>query len=84
MEYQPSQKATIIRRDQVAARTGLSFSSIYRRVSAGTFPAPIRLGGDSVGWIESEVDAWIEERIQQSRGTTAAQKSAANDALVTA
>lgn len=67
MDYQAAEKATIIRRDQVIARTGLSFSSIYRRVRAGQFPTPIHLGGNSVGWIETEVDAWVEERIQQSR-----------------
>lgn len=79
-----SKPQNIIRRKQVEIRTGLSRATIYRRISVGEFPAPISLGGDSVGWIESEVDTWIEERIQQSRKTTSARKAAANDAAVTA
>ena len=62
-------RQTILRLPDVKARTGLSRSTIYLRVSEGKFPAPIALGVRSVGWIESEVDAWIAERIQMSRKT---------------
>lgn len=58
---------TILRLPLVRARTGLSRSTIYLKISEGTFPAPISLGERSVGWIESEVDAWIAERIKESR-----------------
>lgn len=57
----------ILRRKQVEARTGLSRSTIYNGVKAGTFPKPIHLGAQSVGWVESEVDAWLRERITASR-----------------
>ncbi len=46
---------TILRLPTVKARTGLSRSTIYLRVSRGTFPAPVPLGGRVVGWIEAEV-----------------------------
>ena len=39
-----------------------------RTVANGSFPQPIRLGARAVGWIESEVDAWIREQIAASRG----------------
>jgi prophage regulatory protein len=39
-----------------------SRATIYRGVKNGTFPAPIQLGRRSVGWRESDVDAWIESR----------------------
>lgn len=58
---------TILRRKQVEARTGLARSTIYDRIKAGTFPAPISLGEKAVGWIESEIDAWLNARIQASR-----------------
>ena len=58
----------IIRMAGVQARTGLSRSTIYQWVSDGSFPQPIRLGARAVGWIESEVDAWIREEIAASRG----------------
>ena len=57
----------ILRRPQVEARTGLSKSTIYDRIKAGTFPAPISLGEKAVGWIESEVSSWITARIDESR-----------------
>ena len=47
--------------------TGLSGSSIYRMAKAGTFPRPIKLGERSSGWIGSEVDQWLDDRIAASR-----------------
>ena len=66
MEYQ------IIRLKDVIALTGLSRSTIYLRMVQGKFPKKINLGSRAVGWIRSEVNEWIEERIRESRilGTT--------------
>ena len=47
----------------VKARTGLSRSEIYRRVAAGDFPAPVKLGVRASAWPEHEVTAWCEARI---------------------
>lgn len=59
---------SILRRRQVEARTGLARSTIYDRIKAGTFPAPIALGGaKAVGWIESEIDTWLNAQIAKSR-----------------
>lgn len=55
----------ILRRPKVEKRTGLSRSTIYLLIKKGTFPKPIKLGERSVGWVEAEVDAWLEGRIQQ-------------------
>lgn len=63
---------TILRLPEVLARTGLSRSTLYRRVDEGTFPAPISLGIRAVGWPESEVQSWIEQRIAESREGEAA------------
>ncbi len=58
----------ILRRKQVEARTGLSRSTIYSRISEGSFPRPIELGGGrAVGWIESEINEWLQARIEHSR-----------------
>jgi prophage regulatory protein len=40
----------------------VSKSTIYQWVADGKFPAPVRLGPRSVGWRQSEVDAWLESR----------------------
>ena len=58
---------TIIRLPDVINATGLSRSTIYLRISQSKFPKPISLGGRAVGWLESEVELWIEEQVNSSR-----------------
>jgi prophage regulatory protein len=51
----------IIRLPEVKRRTALGRSTIYLRVATDpAFPRPISLGGRSVGWIETELDAWLQ------------------------
>ena len=57
-----------LRLPEVLERTGLSRSTIYVRLDQGRFPRPVSLGGRAVGWIEAEVDEWIREQIEASRG----------------
>jgi len=58
----------ILRRKEVESRTGLSRSTIYARIAAGEFPAPINLGSErAVGWLEAEVNQWIKLKISESR-----------------
>ena len=57
----------IIRLKDVIALTCLSRSTIYLRMVQGKFPKKINLGSRAVGWISSEVNEWIEERIRESR-----------------
>ncbi len=60
----------ILRLQAVKARCGLSRSTIYARIALGEFPAPISLGARSIGFLESEVSAWIAARIDASRNST--------------
>jgi prophage regulatory protein len=57
----------ILRLPAVKAKTGLSRSTIYARVAQGTFPAALILGPNTVGWLEADVEAWIEKQIAASR-----------------
>lgn len=59
----------ILRLPTVKARTGLSRSTIYLRISEGSFPKPVSLGGRAVGWIEAEVSDWLNQQIKTSRST---------------
>ncbi|HEY5330421.1 MAG TPA: AlpA family transcriptional regulator [Acidobacteriaceae bacterium] len=59
----------ILRLPAVKTRTGLSRSTIYARVAEGRFPKPISLGARAIGWIDSEVEAWVARQIDQSRRT---------------
>lgn len=63
-----TQQTRILRFKEVSQRTGLKHSWIYAQIRAGKFPPPIVLGKRARGWIESEVDSWIAERVQASRG----------------
>lgn len=58
----------ILRLPEVMARTGLSRTTIYRWRVAGRFPQAVPLGTRSVGWIESELEAWFRERIAERPG----------------
>ena len=53
----------ILRLPEVITRTGLSRSTIYLRVADGSFPKPVSLGTRSVGWVETELDAWLKSQI---------------------
>jgi prophage regulatory protein len=63
---------TLLRLPQVKARTGLSRSEVYRRIAAGDFPAPIKLGERASAWAEHEVTAWIAARIADRDAKAAA------------
>jgi prophage regulatory protein len=59
----------ILRLKQVVERIGLGRSTIYDRMDTqsprhdATFPKPIKLGASAIGWIDSEITVWIEQRI---------------------
>jgi prophage regulatory protein len=55
---------SILRLPAVKIRTGLSRSTIYLRVSQGTFPMPVNLGGRAIGWVEAEVQEWLQRQIE--------------------
>lgn len=57
----------ILRFPQVINLTGLARSTIYLRISEGTFPKPFNLGVRTVGWLESDIEAWIQSRIDESK-----------------
>jgi prophage regulatory protein len=59
----------ILRLPEVRQRTGLSRSSIYLAMARGDFPKPISLGAKAVGWIDAEIDDWIERRLALRRAT---------------
>ena len=50
----------ILRIDEVLHVTGLKRTTLYRKLKAKQFPAPVRLATQTVGWREQDVEAWIE------------------------
>ena len=57
----------ILRLPEVKEKVKLARSSIYLRIANGGFPSPISLGGRAVGWLEADIEQWLEQQIQTSR-----------------
>ena len=49
---------------EVLGLTSLSKTHTYRLINAGNFPRPVPLGPHRVAFLESEVEAWMAERLQ--------------------
>jgi prophage regulatory protein len=60
-----------IRIEEVLSITSLSRSELYRRIKAGTFPAQVKLAPGHSVWVESEVSAWVADRIAECRAEVA-------------
>ncbi|WP_253272430.1 helix-turn-helix transcriptional regulator [Chromobacterium subtsugae] len=58
-----AQPLRFLRLPEVISTCGLSRSSVYDAIKRGSFPAPVPLGGKSVAWLSSEIDAWMVDRI---------------------
>ena len=55
----------IIKLKTVLEMTSLSRSTIYDYISRDLFPKQVKIGENSVGWVLSEVEDWINDRISE-------------------
>ncbi len=56
-----------LRLPEVLHRCGLGRSTVYKLLSEGRFPVPIKItGGRAVGWVETELEAWLQASIAAS------------------
>lgn len=55
----------LIKLKAVMECTGLARSTVYKFIAEGRFPKPVKLGVRMVAWVESEINAWIEDKINQ-------------------
>lgn len=58
----------IMRLPEVIKMTGLSRSTIYLRMSKGHFPRSISLGERAVGWLETDIERWLDKCVAASKG----------------
>ena len=56
-------RSRLMRLPGVVQMTGVSRSTIYRWMENGEFPRQVSLGGNTVAWLESDVEDWIHRRI---------------------
>jgi prophage regulatory protein len=71
MEANPQSKTRIIRWPEVHDRVGYCRTNIYYLIQSGEFPSPIKLGSRAVGWLGSDIEDWIDSRIEKSRSGVA-------------
>lgn len=57
----------LIRVPEVLRRVGFSRTTMYELIKEGRFPDKVIIGARSVAFVESEIDAWIENTISDSR-----------------
>lgn len=62
----------ILRLPQVREKVGLGKTAIYDKINEGAFPKPIKLGGRASGWLEDEVNEWINKQVREQRESAAA------------
>ena len=67
MENKHHRKDRILRWPDVHDRVGYCRTNVYYLIQSGDFPPPIKLGSRAVGWIETEIEDWINSRIANSR-----------------
>lgn len=68
MQATQQQPRQFLRLKQVEAKTGYRRSTLYAKIKAGEFPNSYALGARAVGWLNSDVENWIEARIQAAGG----------------
>lgn len=59
----PNGPDRILRLPNVIERTGLSRSTVYRKIQERTFPKPLKISERCIGWRESELEAWLESPV---------------------
>ena len=63
----PPRSHRILRWPELKNTVGYSRTNIYYLMQKGDFPQAIKLGGRAIGWLESEVNEWINDRVVRSR-----------------
>lgn len=66
---QTQQQNELMKLDEVIATVRYSRPSIYRLMSEGKFPKPIRLGGRSVFWVRADIEEHIQNAIQEQKAS---------------
>lgn len=64
------ERTTLLRLPEVLRRCGLSRSTVYLLIAKGDFPTQVKIGPRARGWVEVEIEAWLQTRIAASRSSS--------------
>ena len=65
--FQSNTEDRILRWPELRRKVGYCRTNVYYLTEKGEFPPSIKLGGRAVGWLESEINQWIQDRVSLSR-----------------
>lgn len=65
-----SSELRIIRFPEVKKRVGFCAFHLRRLEAKGEFPKRVRIGANSVGWVEAEITAWLSAKVAQREGAS--------------
>lgn len=65
MQLNPVTPRHLLSKRAVLKQIPISAATLARRVAAGAFPRPIRIGKRRVAWVQSEVSDWLAERMEE-------------------
>jgi prophage regulatory protein len=65
MQSNPVTSKHLLSKRAVLKQIPISGATLARRVAAGAFPRPIRIGKRRVAWVQSEVSDWLAERMKE-------------------
>lgn len=71
LRHAKSDELILLRLPEVSRRCGLGRSEIYRKIKAGGFPKPIKIGVKASAWPSPAIDSWIASRIAAASGVEA-------------
>jgi prophage regulatory protein len=69
MQSNPITPKHLLSKRAVLKQIPISSATLARRVAAGAFPRPVRIGKRRVAWVQSEVSDWLAARMEE-RGST--------------
>ena len=58
----------VVRMPDVVTMTGMSRPTVYRMIKDGMFPASIKLSPGAVGWLRTEIEQWVADKLAVQRG----------------
>lgn len=73
MDINPQKR--FLRLPEVERRTGLRHTQIHKLEVQGRFPRRVKISVRAAGWLEHEIEAWIDGKVEASRHVTPISKS---------
>ena len=81
MQSNPLTPKHLLSKRAVLKQIPISGATLARRVAAGAFPRPVRIGKRRVAWVQSEVSDWLAARAEERGSVRLAEPTSTNEAL---